>query len=393
MRTILTVFRKEFFENLRDRRILMSALLFGPLLGPLMLMGVLQIITSQGEAVTDKPAAIAVIGALEAPGLIKHIESQNITIERVSLNEAQIRSAIQNRQYEVVLRIPTDFGERWSRSEPASVEMFADSSDQFGGQATGERVSRVISMYGRQIAQSRLLVRGIDPTISLPVVVQDIDVSTPTSRAAFALGILSYLVIFAMLFGGLYLAIDTTAGERERGSLESLLTVPAERSHLIYGKILATLAYMTISLMLTVAGCALTLQFTRLEEFGMTVSLDALTCLKIVAVSVPLALVGAGLLTVVASFTKSFREAQSYLSIAISIPTLPLAFVGILRLEPSTLLMATPSLGQHLLITQIVRGEPLMIENVLTSASVSVALGLLLCWIAGRLYDREAILG
>lgn len=393
MRTILTVFRKEFFENLRDRRILMSALLFGPLLGPLMLMGILQIITSQGEAVTDKPAAIAVIGALEAPSLIKHIESQNITIERVSLNEAQIRTAIQNRQYEVVLRIPADFGERWSRSEPASVEMFADSSDQFGGQATGERVSRVISMYGRQIAQSRLLVRGIDPTISLPVVVQDIDVSTPTSRAAFALGILSYLVIFAMLFGGLYLAIDTTAGERERGSLESLLTVPAERSHLIYGKILATLAYMTISLMLTVAGCALTLQFTRLEEFGMTVSLDALTCLKIVAVSVPLALVGAGLLTVVASFTKSFREAQSYLSIAISIPTLPLAFVGILRLEPSTLLMATPSLGQHLLITQIVRGEPLLIENVLTSASVSVALGLLLCWIAGRLYDREAILG
>jgi sodium transport system permease protein len=227
----------------------------------------------------------------------------------------------------------------------------------------------------------------------LPVVVQDIDVSTPTSRAAFALGILSYLVIFAMLFGGLYLAIDTTAGERERGSLESLLTVPAERSHLIYGKILATLAYMTISLILTVVGCAFTLQFTSLEEFGMTVSLDALTCLKIIAVSVPLALVGAGLLTVVASFTKSFREAQSYLSIAISIPTLPLAFVGILRLEPSILLMATPSLGQHLLITQIVRGEPLMIENVLTSASVSVALGLLLCWIAGRLYDREAILG
>lgn len=393
MRAIFTVFRKEFFENLRDRRILMSALLFGPLLGPLMLMGILQIITSQGEAVTDKPAVIAVIGATEAPGLIKYIESQNITIERVSLSEAQIRTAIQNRQYEVVLRIPTDFGERWSRSEPASVEMFADSSDQFGGQATGERVSRVINMYGRQIAQSRLLVRGIDPTISLPVVVQDIDVSTPTSRAAFALGILSYLVIFAMLFGGLYLAIDTTAGERERGSLESLLTVPAERSHLIYGKILATLAYMTISLILTVAGCAFTLQFTRLEEFGMTVSLDALTCLKIVAVSVPLALVGAGLLTVVASFTKSFREAQSYLSIAISIPTLPLAFVGILRLEPSILLMATPSLGQHLLITQIVRGEPLMIENVLTSASVSAALGLLLCWIAGRLYDRESILG
>lgn len=393
MRTVFTVFRKEFFENLRDRRVLMSALLFGPLLGPLMLMGILQIMMSRGEAVSDKTITVAVVGAAEAPGLVSHIESQNIALERVSLNEAQIRSVIQDRKYDVVLRIPADFAGRWSRSEPAAIEMFADSSDQFGGQATSERISRVINVYGQQIAQSRLLVRGIDPTVSLPVVVQDIDVSTPTSRAAFALDILSYLVIFAMLFGGLYLAIDSTAGERERGSLESLLTNPVERSHLIYGKILATLSYMTISLALTVAGCAVTLQFVQLEEFGMTVSLNLLTCLKIIAVSAPLALLGAGLLTVVASFTRSFREAQSYLSIAISVPTLPLAFIGVLRLEPSAPLIATPSLGQHLLITQIVRGEVPAIENVLLSAVVTASIGLVLCWLAGRLYEREAILG
>ena len=81
----------------------------------------------------------------------------------------------------------------------------------------------------------------------------------------------------------------------------------------------------------------------------MTVSLDLLTCMKIIVVSVPLAVLGAGLLTVVASFTKSFREAQSYLSMAISLPTLPLAFIGVLRLEPTAPLIATPSLGQHLL--------------------------------------------
>ena len=393
MRTILTVFRKEFFENLRDRRVLMSALLFGPLLGPVMLLFILQVVMQRGEAVTDKSVTVAVVGASEAPGLMKHLESQNIALEKVSLSEAQIRSAIQARKFEVVLRIPADFAQLWSRSAPAAVEMFADSSDQFGGQATGERVARVIDVYGRQIAQSRLLVRGVDPTVSLPIVVQDIDVSTPTSRAAFLLGILSYLVIFAMFFGGLYLAIDSTAGERERGSLESLLATPAHRPFIIYGKILATLAYMTISLILTISGCAATLQFAQLEEFGMTVSLDLLTCLKIIAVSMPLAVLGAGMLTIVASFTKSFREAQSYLSIAISVPTLPLAFVGVLRIEPSATFMATPSLGQHLLITQIVRDETPTIGNILLSASVSVTLGLLLCWIAGRLYQREAILG
>jgi len=393
MRTMLTVFRKEFFENLRDRRTLMSALLFGPLLGPLMLLGILQIITAQGETVTDRTTTVAVVGAAEASGLMSHLRSQNLKIDPVSLNETQIRAAIADRKYDVVLRVPADFAERWSRSEPAAVELFADGSDPLGGQATSERVSRVIINYSRQIAQSRLLLRGLNPTVSLPVVVQDIDVSTPLSRAAFALGVMSYLVIFAMFLGGVYIATDTTAGERERGSLEALLTLPVERSHLIYGKILATLAYMTISLTLTVAGCAFTLQFARLEEFGMTVSLDLATCLKIIAISVPLAVLGAGLLTVVASFTKSFREAQSYVSIAISVPTLPLAFVGVLRLEPSAALMATPSLGQHLLITQVIRGEVPTIENVLLSASVSVAVGLALCWLAGRLYQREAILG
>ena len=393
MRGILTVFRKEFFENLRDRRILMSVLVFGPLLGPLLLTLFLQLLVSRGEAAADKPVTIAVVAAERAPGLVRVLEAQNIKAERVELDEAQIRSALQSRRYEVVLRITDDFAARWSRAEPAPVQVFADSSDQFGGQATADRVSRAISAYGRQIAQSRLLLRGVDPVATIPIVVQDVDVATPMSRAAFALGMLSYLVIFAMLLGGLYLAIDATAGERERGSLESLLTAPMPRPHLIYGKILATISYMFVALVLTVAACSLTLQFARLEEFGMTVSLGVLTSLKIVAVTAPLAVLGAGLLTVVASFTRSFREAQSYLSIAISVPTLPLAFVGVLRLEPTPMLFATPSLGQHLLITQILRGETPATIDILLSASVTLAIGLVLCWIAGRLYEREAILG
>ena len=393
MRGILTVFRKEFVENLRDRRILLSALVFGPVLGPLMLAAILQLSVSRGEATFEEQMTLPVIGAEHAPNLVAVLESQNIKVEPRTLDESQIREAIADREITVALRIPADFAEHWSRSEPAAVEIFADSSDQFGGDASAGRVSQAIRAYGRQVSQTRLLLRGVDPVSTMPVVIHDIDVSTPASRASFALGMLSYLAIFAMLFGGMYLAIDATAGERERGSLEALLTAPMPRPHLIYGKIAATMAYMLISMALTLTACAVAVNYVRLEEFGMSLSMGPLTTLKLFAVSAPLAVLGAGLLTVVASFTRSFREAQSYLTFAISLPTLPLVFIGVLRVEPSPLVMSTPSLSQHFLMMKILRGETLAMPDLLYSAGASLLIGGLLCWFAGRLYEREAILG
>ena len=393
MRGIFTVFRKEFIENLRDRRILLSALVFGPVLGPLMLAALLQLSVSRGEATFDKPMTLPVVGAEHAPTLIAMLESKGITAEPRKLDEARIREAIATREITVALRIPADFGERWARLEPAAVEIFADSSDQFGGDASADRVAQAIRAYGRQVSQTRLMLRGVDPISTMPLVIHDIDVSTPASRATFALGMLSYLAIFAMLFGGMYLAIDATAGERERGSLEALLTAPMSRPHLIYGKIAATMAYMLISMVLTLTACAVALNYVRLEEFGMSLSMGPLTTLKLFAVSAPLAVLGAGLLTVVASFTRSFREAQSYLTFAISAPTLPLVFIGILRIEPSPLVMATPSLSQHFLMMKVLRGEALAMPDVLYSAGASLLIGGILCWFAGRLYEREAILG
>jgi sodium transport system permease protein len=393
MRGIFTVFRKEFLENLRDRRILLSALVLGPVLGPVLLTVFLQFMVAQGESATDKPLTIMVSGAEHAPNLMSLLESRSIKIERRTLDEAQIRAAIQQRQTTVALLIPEEFRTRWNAAQPAALQLYADGSDQFGGQNDARRVARLIEGWGRQVAQQRLLLRGVDPTSTVPIAVHEIDVSTPVSRAAFTLSMLSYLVIVAMLVGGMYLAIDSTAGERERGSLESLLTAPMPRRSLIYGKILATTSYMLISMTLTIVGCAVMLQYARLEEFGMSVSLGPSTALQLLAVTAPLALFGAGMLTVIASFTRSFREAQSYLSFAIAVPTMPLVFVGLMRIDPSTLVYATPSLGQHFLMMQVLRGETPASGDLLVSAGSSLLIGALLCWVAGWLYEREAILG
>ena len=392
IRLLLTVFRKEFFENLRDRRTIFSALVFGPLFGPILLAITLQISLDRNQAVADEPIAIAVSHSERARNLMAWLREQNVSIEAVTLDEAGARAAILAKQHKLVIDVPQDFGARLGAGEPAALLMYADASDLFNDRSV-DRVRAVLGQYGQQIAQLRLLARGIDPTIIAPIAMQDVDVSTPSSRALLALGMLSYLIIFAMLMGGMYLAIDSTAGERERGSLEPLFTTPAPRRAIVFGKILATSAYMLISLVLTVTACAIVVRFLKLENFGMSANLGPVTALAIIGVTAPLILIGASLMTVVASFTKSYREAQTYLGFVLMVPTLPLAFVTFLNLKPTLPLMAVPSLSQHFLMTSLLRDDLLNPAYLLMSVGVSLGLGLVLAVFAAWLYEREAILG
>ena len=143
---------------------------------------------------------------------------------------------------------------------------------------------------------------------------QRIDVATPTGRAVVVLGFMTYFVLFAVLMGGLYLAIDSTAGERERGSLEALLSLPVARSSLVGGKILATCAYMCISLALSLTAFVCVFRFVPLERLGMSANLGAGHRAEFFAICLPFVPLGAALMTFVASFTRSYREAQTYLT-------------------------------------------------------------------------------
>lgn len=392
MHAIRSVFRKEFLENLRDRRTVFSALLFGPLFGPLLLAGMLQLMIKRSDVSADQPLTLAVMHAERAPNLLSWLEQNRIDLTRIATDDAGARDLVRRKQQAVVLDIPPDYGQRLADGEPAPLLLYQDTSDS-SAERSIHRVRAVLDQYSAGIAQLRLLARGLDPGIAGPVAVQDIDVSTARTRGVLALSMLSYLVILATLMGGLYLAIDATAGERERGSLEPLLTTPVPRESLIYGKILAAAAYMLVSLILTVTACALVLPLIRLEDYGMTVNLGPATALGIIAAVSPIVLVGAALLTVVASFTRSYREAQTWLSVVVLIPTLPLALMSMLSLKSSTALMTVPVLSQHFLLTSLLRGEPLRATDVAISAGATLLTGLLLAWIAGRLYRREAILG
>lgn len=392
MRALGVVFKKEVLENFRDRRTLLSALLFAPLFGPAMFAGMISLILNKSVKESDEQLTLPVAGIEYAPNLVKFLESANVDVEPAYYDDDSAREAIRSGKEKVILRIPAEYGERLQSGLPASIYVYADGSNTSNAKYASQ-ARQMLAAYSRIIAMTRLQVRGVSPVVVTPVVVQDVDVSTPAGRALLVLGMMTYFVMFAMLMGGLYLTIDATAGERERGSLESLLTMPISRDTLIYGKMLAACFYMLVSLTISLAAFSIALRFVPLEELGMTTNFGPKVALEMFLLASPFVLLGAALMTVVASFTRSYREAQSWLTFVLLIPTMPIIFAGLLSVRPSMELMMLPSMSQHLLMTSLLRDEPLPTEYVLISIGSTLLLGVILAWVAGRLYRREAILG
>jgi sodium transport system permease protein len=389
---VLTVLRKELRENLRDRRTLLSALLFGAVLMPALVSLMVHAMVSRSQSQDNKPVQLAVVHGERAPNLLANLRQYRIEVVGVDLDDAAAREAVRHQVHRIVLTIPDNYASQLAAGLPAPVFLYSDSSDATGANDVG-RVRAILGQYATQIARLRLMARGVDPMVLSAIAVQDRDVATPTSRSVLILGILTYMILLTMLLGGLHISLDATAGERERGSLESLLTVPVPRENLIYGKILAACLFMLLSLTLSVCAMAVSLRYAGLENLGMRENMNARTVLEVIACCAPLAPLGAALMTMVAAFTRSYREAQTYVSLVLLIPTLPLIFASTLGLRPTLWLMLVPSLSQHFLVTGLLRAEPVSGLFVALSAGVSLVLGIAAAYGAGRLYHREALLG
>jgi sodium transport system permease protein len=393
MSTLGTVCRKELLETLRERRTLIS-LLLGPLFGPLLFALLINMTVSRSVSSLEEVLEVPILGAERAPNLMAHLKARNIKqleSHRVASLEAAAE-LVATGVHDVVLVIDEAFGADFGTERAARVALVFDRSKSRAASRVG-RVRGAVEAYGQQIGVLRLVANGVDPSLLRPLVVDELDVSTPASRSALMLGVLTYFLLFATLTGGLHLAIDTTAGERERKSLEPLLTLPVTRASLLLGKMAATVCFMLASLALTLVAFAIALRQLPLEQIGMSSNFGLATAALAFLLVCPFAPLGAALMTAVAALSKTYREAQTYLTFVLLVPTLPLAFATLLNIEPEAKLMWIPSLSQHLLITTLIKDQPLTMSFVAISAVSSLAFGALLGWLAMRLYRREAILG
>ena len=392
MSALATVVGKELRETLRDRRTVLSALLLGPLLGPVLFSVMISLTLDRAVGELDRTIEIAVGGIERAPNLMTFLNENGVATAPGPDDENAAREAIAGDAEELVLIVPPGYGDALGHGEPAPLMLIYDSADTEVARDVA-RVRAVLQGYSQRLAALRLQARGVDPAVISPLARRDVDVATPAGRSLLLLGMVTYFLLFSTLMGGLYLAIDSTAGERERGSLEALLTLPVSRSTLIVGKMLATCCLMALALAVTLTAFALSLNRVPLEQLGMATHFGPATALGIFGILLPFIPLGAALMTLVASFTRSYKEAQTWLTGVLLIPTVPILFAGIYGLKATTSLMLVPSLSQHLLITSLMKGETPAALDVAISAGATLALGLLLGWVATRLYRREAILG
>ncbi len=392
MRATITVFRKEVLDNFRDRRTLLSALLMGPLFGPLLFAFVINLSIERSLSDVDKTLELPVIGSEAAPNLMRYLTSRNIDVIAGPTDRAAAVAAVRTGALDVVVVVPDEYGRQLADGVPARVELISDQADS-QAKREARRVRNVLRAYSQELAAVRLSARGISPSFSRPLNIDDVDLSTPSGRSGILLGMMSYFFIFALLMGGMYLAIDTTAGERERGSLEPLLALPVTRDQLIIGKIAATCVFMALSLALSLCSFFVALKFMPLQKLGMTPNFGPDVIVAAFLILSPFILLGAAVMTLVASFTKSYKEAQTWLSIVLIAPTLPILIVSILTLRPRLEFMFVPSLSQHLLLVDMVKSEPLNALHVGISVTSTLVIGAALAWLCARLYRREGLLG
>ncbi|HET7569985.1 MAG TPA: ABC transporter permease [Gammaproteobacteria bacterium] len=388
LHAVATVFRKETRDNARDRRTLFRVFLFGPLLGPIIFAGMMNAVISMNLGSATKALDLPVAGAQYAPNLIAFLRSHHANIKPAPDDPA---AAVKAGMADVVLKIPASYPKDFVAGRPAEVEVVLDAASQSGA-APVRRVKALLNAYSSQLASLRLLARGVNPSATHPLAIVDQDVSTPTARGAMLMGMVPYFCLFATLMGGFYLAIDTTAGERERGSLEPLLGTAASRPSLMLGKLCATAFYSVCALAIAVAAFGVAIPTVPAAELGMQLNFGAYEAMWIFAVCVPFVFLGAAGLTVIAAFSRSFKEAQAWMSVALIVPVLPLIFVAVHPVHSQWWMMLIPSLSQDLLIMTVMKGNP--IDGgffALSIVSTLVVAGVLAAY-AMRLYRRERLL-
>lgn len=386
------VFRKEFVDSLRERRSVVSALVFGPLLGPVLFAVLASYAVRLQIDEALQPVAVPVIAGQGAGNLMTHLHRRLIDPDHDRFDDVHaLREAVRRGDVDVGLVVAEDFAEALGDGTPARIWLVADMANN-SARPSISRLRSALVEYSTAIGAARLALRGIDPTLGQPVAILADDVSTPSGRAILLLGMMTYFLLFSTLLGGTQVAIDATAGERERGSLEPLLTLAVSRAVLVWGKLGVTFVFMALSLAVCIASFAVAVRFLPLAEVGMTANLTPRVCAGIYVVMLPFAALGAGIMTLVASYTKSFREAQTYTSIAMVAPPLPILLVIINPMQSSALSMLVPSLAQHLLVTDLVKGEGLDPGLMLLSATATIAVGLACALATVRRYGSERVL-
>ena len=382
----LVVCRKELKDWSRDRRSILTVLI-SSLLAPAIIGVMFTQLASRQRQVED--VTIPVVGAAYAPALIDWLNQQS-GVEIVE-GPADPKEAVRTRQEDVVVVIPQDFAEDFAASKPAQIRLVNDGSSQ-NARPKIQRIRGLLQRYGSEIGSLRLIARGVSPIAATPIQIEDVEVSSAQQRAATILGFIPLFVMIAAFTGAMQIATDSTAGERERGSIEALLVNPAPRGAIAGGKWIAGTATAMLSVIVTGALLFALFQYIPLQDLGIRFRLGPTQLIGFLAVVLPLCPLIVAIQMYVATFAKSFKEAQSYLSFLMMAQMVPGMMATMNTTSTKAWMYYVPWIGQQTLLTDVLGNKTISPLVFVVVGVVNIVLAVVVVRATAGLLHREKII-
>ena len=373
MNLFRTLFRKELLDASRDKRSVMAGLYYAlgtPVLMCLLFSVLLKQLSSSDELL------ISIDNADAAPALVQYLANKDIRH-----GEGVEVKAIR-------LVVSTDFQQQLQQGRPATVIIDADRADD-KLQTAIRRVERELGRYNSEIATLRLMARGIDPQLMQPLDVQMQDQATPDSRGGTFLGIASLSIILTLFYAAMNLAIDTSAGERERNSLTLLLSQPLSSLQLVLAKIAAIACFSMLGLVVILLVSKFAYGMVPWQQLGFNISLNTDFMLFTLLVGLPLALVSASLQVMVSFVAKSFKEAQTYVTMVLLVPV-ALSMVTTYNIAPEYL-QWLPIAAQQQAMISFLKGSAIAMPQLLVSSLLTLAIFAACSYASSRLLKSEKV--
>jgi sodium transport system permease protein len=383
---IRTIARKELTDSSRDRRAI-YALIFSTLVGPVLIGFMLNQIASQERAAHE--IKVPVVGRAYAPILVNWLEQQP-GVEVVD-GPADPEAAVRDRKSDFVVVIGKDFAEKFRDSRPAPVELYSDSTRQ-NARAKVRRIRSLLNRFNGQMAGMRLIARGISPSLASSLKFEEVEVSSAQQRAATIFNIIPMFLILAAFSTGMQIATDSTAGERERGSLEPLLLNPVARWQIVVGKWLAATCASLLGMLLTLVILSKVLARLPLEDLGVRYHLGQSDIVLLVLTIAPVAMMAPAIQMYLACFAKSFKEAQSYMAFLVFGVTIPGVLSTFYPITNRPWMHPIPILGQYAAAADILGGKMPAPVGMVLAALASLALVALFLSLATKLLSSEKII-
>jgi len=385
LRHVWAIFRKEVLDGSRDRRSI-SSLVFSALISPILFGLMFTVAAERGKSADE--IALPVDGAQYAPALVEWLGQQSgVTVVPPP---ADAEKAVSSRDEDVVLIIDKDFAKNMGRAVPAQVKLVSDvTRDSARPKVT--RVRNLVAAYSSQTSGLRLIARGVAPSVASAVRIEEVEVSSSQQRLATQLSILPLLLVIAALTGSMQLAIDSTAGERERGSLEPLLLNPVPRGALAAGKWLAASLFGCCAVLFSMLLTINVMRRVPWHDLGIRFRVSDAELMSLLALILPLALFLSAIVMFASTFARSFKEAQSYLGMLMLLPMLPGLVSTMYPLAGRPWMAPIPVLGQYALAADVLGGKPPGVAFYLLAGMSVVACAIGLVTLTARMLKREAI--